>query len=77
MNEQVTLAAWRKAEGISQKDLAARLSATLGRAVHQPSVFQWESGAVMPGADVAEAIRSLTGGQVVGSSFGRRSCPQA
>lgn len=77
MHGQTTLAEWRKAEGISQQELADRLSAVLGRPVHQPSVFQWESGSVMPGADVAEAIRMMTGGQVTGSSFGRRKCPQA
>lgn len=77
MPGQTTLAEWRKAQGISQQEVAERLSAALGRPVHQPSVFQWESGAVMPGADVAEAIRTMTGGLVTGSSFGRRKCPQA
>lgn len=72
----VTLAEWRKAEGISQQETASRLSAMLGRPVHQPSVRQWEAG-VMPGAGVAEAIRTMTGGVVTGASFGRRPCPQA
>jgi transcriptional regulator with XRE-family HTH domain len=70
----MTLSEWRKASGISQKEIAERLSAILGRPVHQPSVHQWESG-VMPGADVAEAIRAMTGGLVTGSSFGRKPCP--
>ena len=76
MSDPTTLAEWREAQGFSQKEMADRLSALLGRPVHQPSVSQWESG-VMPGADVAEAIRAMTGGQVTGSSFGRRQCPQA
>lgn len=71
MRGGVTLAEWRKARGLSQKEMAARLSARLGRTVHAPSVCQWESG-VMPGADVAEAIRAMTRGQVTGDSFGRR-----
>jgi transcriptional regulator with XRE-family HTH domain len=71
-----TLAGWRKAEGISQKETADRLSALLDRPVKAPNVCQWERG-VMPGADVAEAIRSMTGGAVTGASFGRRPCPQA
>ena len=71
------LARWRKAAGLSQKEMAERLSAVLGRPVHPPSVCQWESG-VMPGADVAEAILVMTGGAVTGSSFGRRpKCPRA
>lgn len=70
----MTLAEWRKAQGISQYEVADRLSALLGRPVHQPSVCQWESGSVMPGADVAEAIRTMSGGQVSGASFGRRPC---
>ena len=72
----MTLARWRRARGLSQKETAERLSAALGRPVHAPSVCQWESG-VMPGADVAEAIRAMTGGRVTGSSFGRRPCPPA
>ena len=76
MSAPMTLAGWREAQGISQKEMADRLSALLGRPVHQPSVSQWESG-VMPGADVAEAIRTMTGGLVNGSSFGRRRCPRA
>lgn len=68
----MTLAQWRKAEGISQKETASRLSALLGRPVHQPSIRQWEGG-VMPGADVAEAIREMTSGCVTGASFGRRT----
>lgn len=64
-----TLAEWRKANGMSQSDLASRLSAALGRTVPQQSVHQWESG-VMPGADVAEAVRRLTNGAVTGDSFG-------
>jgi transcriptional regulator with XRE-family HTH domain len=72
----MTLAGWRKARGYSQKELALRLSAALGRTVHAPSVCQWESG-VMPGADVAEAIGRVTGGKVTGASFGRRPCPRA
>lgn len=70
----LTLAEWRKAEGVSQKETAARLSAILGRTVHGPSVCQWEAG-VMPGADVAEAVRVLTGDRVTGDSFGRKPCP--
>ena len=62
---------WRKAEGVSQKEMASRLSARLGRTVHPPSICQWESG-IMPGADVAEAIRAETGGKVTGDTFGRR-----
>lgn len=77
MSGSMTLAEWRKAKGLSQQETARRLSAILGRPVHQPSVFQWESGTVMPGADVAEAIRKMTGGRVTGSSFGRRECPPA
>ena len=52
-------------------EMAERLSARLGRKVHAPSVCQWEHG-VMPGADVAEAIRRVTRGRVNGDSFGRR-----
>lgn len=74
MSESLTLAAWRKAEGISQVETAARLSAILGRPVHGPSVCQWEHG-VMPGAKAAEAIRTLTGGRVTGDSFGKPPCP--
>ena len=76
MTGPITLAEWRKAEGISQQAAADRLSALLGRPVHQPSIRQWESG-VMPGADVSEAIRVMTGGLVTGSSFGRGRCPSA
>lgn len=71
MQERLTLAEWRKAHGVSQKEMAERLSARLGRKVHAPSVCQWEHG-VMPGADVAEAIRKATGGKVKAGSFGRR-----
>lgn len=71
MKGPMTLAEWRNAEGLSQEELASRLSASLGRPVHQPSVCQWESGGVMPGADVAEAIRTMTDGRVTGSSFGK------
>jgi hypothetical protein len=68
---QITLSEWRKAEGISLRKAAERLSAFLGRPIHGSNIFQWESG-VMPGADVAEAIRAMTGGAVTGASFGRR-----
>lgn len=71
----MTLSEWRKAKGLSQEELASRLSAALGRQVQQPSVCQWESGSIMPGADVGEVIRTMTGGLVTGSSFGRKSCP--
>jgi transcriptional regulator with XRE-family HTH domain len=67
----LTLAEWRKAEGVSQKEIAARLSARLGRKIQAPSICQWEHG-VMPGADVAEAIWHMTRGRVTGDSFGRR-----
>lgn len=77
MPGKITLAQWRKAQGISQKETAGRLSAMLGRPVHAPSVCQWESGGVMPGADVAEAVRTMTGGAVTGSSFGRRPAVNA
>jgi transcriptional regulator with XRE-family HTH domain len=73
----MTLADWRKAEGISQKEMASRLSAVLGRPVHQPSVRQWESGDVMPGADVADAIQRVTCGKVIPSSFGKPPCQPA
>lgn len=80
----MTLAGWRKSEGISQREVARRLSALLGRTVHPPSISQWEAGGFMPGADVAEAIRQMTGDQVTGASFGRHrsqcgstSCPRA
>ncbi len=72
----MTLAEWRRAQGLSQRETAERLSALLGRPVHAPSVCQWEKKGVMPGADVAEAIRRLSGGKVTGSSFGRGRCPQ-
>ena len=74
MPRPLTLADWRRAEGVSQKEAATRLCAILGRTVHAPSVCQWESG-VMPGADAAEAVRVMTGGRVPGSSFGRPPCP--
>lgn len=70
----MTLVEWRKANLLSQSDLAVRLSAALGRTVHQQNVHQWESG-VMPGADVAEAVRKLTDGAVTGASFRRKPCP--
>ena len=70
----MTLAEWRKAAGLSQRETASRLSALLGRPVHGPSVHQWETG-VMPGADVAEAIRTMSGGKVTGANFRRRPCP--
>lgn len=76
MSVSMTLAEWRKERGLSQRELAVRLSAALGRPVTQQSVCQWESS-VVPGADVAEAIRKLTGGRVRGDSFGKRKCPQA
>jgi transcriptional regulator with XRE-family HTH domain len=72
MSGVTTLAEWRKAEGVSQKEMATRLSAVLGRPVHAPSVCQWETGGVMPGADVAEAILVVTRGKVIGASFMRR-----
>lgn len=61
---------------MSQPQAAAMISAALGRPVRQQNVDQWESG-VMPGADVAEAIRKVTGGAVTGDSFGRKRCPRA
>ena len=67
----IPLAAWRKLEKVSQKEMARRLSARLGRTVHAPSICQWENG-VMPGADVAEAIRAETEGKVTGDTFGPR-----
>lgn len=74
----MTLAEWRKAQGLSQVEMASRLSAALGRPVHGPSICQWETMGVMPGADVAEAIREVTDGAVTGESFKRRSgCPSA
>lgn len=76
MADDLTLSEWRKQAGLSQRETAKRLSAILGRTVHAPSVCQWESG-VMPGADVAEAVRIMTGGAVTGSSFGRKPCPRA
>lgn len=76
MPETMTLAEWRKQERISQRETASRLSMILGRPVHAPSICQWEDG-VMPGADVAEAIRQLTGDKVTGASFGRKQCPSA
>lgn len=69
---RMTLAEWRKERGLTQRETASRLSAILGRVVHPPSIAQWETG-VMPGADVAEAIRELTDGQVTGLSFGRHA----
>ncbi len=74
MTGRLTLAAWRQAAGLSQRDVARRLTLLLGRPVHPPSVCQWEAG-VMPAADAAEAVRELTGGRVTGRSFGRRPCP--
>lgn len=74
MSGSMTLAEWRKERGLTQRETASLLSAILGRPVHAPSICQWESG-VMPGADVAEAIRKMTGDLVTGSSFGRKSCP--
>jgi transcriptional regulator with XRE-family HTH domain len=71
MHAGITLAEWRKAEGVSQKETAERLSARLGRKIQAPSICQWENG-VMPGADVAEAIWHMTRGRVTGDSFGRR-----
>ena len=71
-----TLAGWRKAAGLSQREVAERLSAALGRPVHQVNVHQWEAG-VMPGADVAEAIRILSKGAVTGASYGGQRCPRA
>jgi transcriptional regulator with XRE-family HTH domain len=65
-----TLAEWRKTVQLSQAQVAAHLTAALGRRVTQQNVRWWESG-VMPGADVAEAIRLVTDGAVTGFSFGR------
>ncbi|HEX4608228.1 MAG TPA: helix-turn-helix transcriptional regulator [Urbifossiella sp.] len=65
-----TLASWRRSAGLSQAQVAAHVTAVLGRRVTQQNVRWWESG-VMPGADVAEAIRIVTGGAVTGFSFGR------
>lgn len=74
MAQPSTLAEWREAAGLSQKEMARRISAVLGRPVHPPSVCQWEKG-VMPGADIAEAIRIVTGNAVTGASFRRPPCP--
>lgn len=71
----VTLAGWRKAQGLSQTEMAALISAALGRTVLQQNVYHWESG-VMPGADVAEAIRRVTSDAVTGDSFGRSKTPR-
>lgn len=73
----MTLAEWRKAAGLSQKGMAERLSAMLGRTVHAPSICQWEKEGIMPGADVAQAILLMTGGAVTASSFGRKRCQPA
>lgn len=73
----MALSQWRKAEGISQAEMATRLSAVLGRPVHAPSICQWESGTVMPAADAAYAIQRVTCGLVIPSSFGRKPCPRA
>ncbi len=76
MSGPIPLADWRKLEGVSQKEMARRLSIRLGRTVHAPSICQWENG-VMPGADVAEAIRAVTKGNVTGDTFGPRGRPQS
>ena len=68
----LTLAEWRATRRLTQARVAAMLSAHLGRLVRQQNVDQWETG-VMPGADVAEAVRVVTGGAVTGDSFGRRN----
>ena len=75
MSGPTTLAEWRKAAG--------HLPEGDGRpAFRRPRPPRPRSRAsasgnpgVMPGADVAEAIRTMTGGQVTGSSFGRRPMP--
>lgn len=67
----VTLAEWRKGRGLSQREAALLLSGFLGRPVQAANIGQWETG-VMPGADVAEAVRRMTRGRVTGASFGRR-----
>ena len=67
----LTLAEWRAVRRLSQAQAAALISAALGRPVRQQNVRHWEAG-VMPGADVAEAVRKATGGAVTGDSFGRR-----
>lgn len=85
MPDQLTLAAWRKERGLSQRELASLLSGRLGRTVHQQSIWGWETGGIMPGADVAEALRELSMGRVTGTSFGRgssgdqkkKTCPPA
>jgi transcriptional regulator with XRE-family HTH domain len=76
MSSSMTLAEWRRSAGLSQKDMAGRLTAILGRKVHAPSICQWERG-VMPGADVAEAIRAMSDGAVTGDSYGKTTCPPA
>jgi transcriptional regulator with XRE-family HTH domain len=69
-SDPLTLAGWRKAKGLSQSQLAAHVSAALGRPVRQQNISWWERG-VVPGADVADAIRLVTDGEVTGFSFGR------
>ncbi len=49
------LAAWRAAHGLSQHDLAARLSASQG------AVSQWETSAKTPSLMRALEIEALTG----------------
>ncbi len=74
-SKSLSLAEWRSGRRLSQSQAAALISAALGRPVRQQNVDQWETG-VMPGADVAEAIRTVSGGAVTGDSFGPQTLPK-
>lgn len=64
----MTLKDWRLAKGLTQKMLAEKLNAISGQTVGQTHVSAYEHG-VMPGWDVGEAIRKITGGKVKPESF--------
>jgi transcriptional regulator with XRE-family HTH domain len=59
----MTLKQWRRAAGLTQAQLAARLS------VHTLTVSSWECRTKRPSADMMTAIRSLTDGAVQPNDF--------
>lgn len=76
MNQQgtsrmTTLREWRESKKWSQAHLANTLSKRLGKKLYQSHVAAWESGS-MPGADIGDAIRKLSGGKVSADTYGRK-----
>lgn len=59
---------WRRARGLSQRDLAAALSGRFGVAILQSHVTRWERGS-LPRKAWLVRIAEFTGGRVTANDF--------